>query len=163
MDIDLSKYSGMIHLALGGGICFFTMYVLVSVSTMGLRLILHYFNSLGLLAFTESMNATSLFILGTAYIPSGFFGGLYTGYKIKENLRITFLFPALIGSAGLVILRFLSGYTSFSILNLQQEFLIPILGNVVGSYLGGYAMNWEIEEIEKTTGTIEFDMSQVEP
>jgi len=160
MSEYLSRYSYLVHIALGGMICLFTVYIFLSISPIGIRMLLFHLGWLGLLAFSEGTNAMLLLVLATAYLPSGFCGGLYTGYKIKENLRIIFVLPALIGLTGLIALRFFSGTFNLSYLNIQNEVLIPLLGNVVGAYLGVYTMNWRTEEA-RPSETLELDLSQV--
>jgi len=158
---SLGRYGDLLHIAFGGGICLAAMYFLISLVPAGIRILLFNIGYAGLLAFTEATNAMVLLMLGTVYLPSGFLGGLYTGYKINENIKIILLFPAMIGFAGLIALRFFTGYLNLSIINLQNEIFIPILGNVVGAYLGGYTMNWEMEETVKLSETIELDSSQI--
>mgnify|MGYP001118821641 CR=1 FL=1 len=160
MRFDSSMYSVLLHMALGGAICLFTMYILLSISPLGIEMILFNLGCFGLVAFSESVNALSLFLLGTTYLPSGFLGGLYTGYKIKENLTIILVIPALIGVLGLIALRFFTGYINLSSFNFQNEVFIPFLGGVIGVFLGGYAMNWETEEAESSEA-IELDPSQI--
>lgn len=155
------EYRSLLHIAIGGGISFGATYFLLSIVPVGVRLLLFSLGYVGLLAFTEAGSAMSLFTFGTVFLPSGFFGGLYTGSKIKENLRIILVFPALIGFIGLIALRYFTGYINLSAIDPQNDFLIPILGNVVGSYLGGYAVNWEFEETARPSETIELDLSQV--
>jgi len=146
-SIDSSRYGDLIHIALGGAICLFAMYILALIVPITVQMILFSLGCLGLLSLKETVNAMLLLLFGTAYLPSGFTGGLYIGYKIKKNLRIILIFPALIGFIGMITLRFFTGYLDFSRLNLQQEILIPLLGNILGTYLGGYTINWEKEEV----------------
>jgi len=133
----------LIHVSIGGVICLFVMYITLAVSSWGIKELLYYLNCLGLLVFSEAAGAISLFLFGVSYLPSGFFGGLYVGYRLKENLKIDLAFPGLIGVTVLVVLQFLSGNLNFLNLKFERDILIPLLGNVTGAYFGGYAINWE--------------------
>jgi len=155
--------SKFFHILVGGVFALFMMYMLLFISFTGIQMILFNIGSFGLLTFNETTNAVYLLTLGIAYLPGGFLGGLYTGYRVKENLKIILLYPALIGSAGLFALEFFTGYITISSVNLQNEILVPLLGAVAGSYLGGYTMNWKEEETAEPSETVEFDAPQVKP
>jgi len=148
MNIDFSKYSRAINIALGGTICLLANNIFLSTSQVAIRVLFLRFDCLGLLIFSEVRTAISLFILGTVYLTSGFCCGLYIGFKIKETLRIVAAFPALIGFGGSLILRVSPGNADFSILNIVEEILMPLLANIAGSYLGGYTVANSQQEVE---------------
>jgi len=96
-------------------------------------------------------------------LPSGFLGGLYTGYKIKERLKINLVFPSiialLISAIYTTVILFISGYIGslqfFPILlgyyfGLSADYLMgiiaPFLVMTTGVYLGGYTVSWKVEE-----------------
>jgi len=119
--------------------------------------ILIYFGVIGVVMFQEQFAlARGMVMLGTVYLPGGFFGGLYTGYKVEEGLRTILAVPGAIGFVVLTILTYLLGQFDPSSIDFAYRLLFPSLGNIVGSYLGGYAMNWpteeeETEEVDKLT------------
>ena len=143
---NLSKHGNLLHIALGGAICFLAIVVLRSLMYVAVLMLLFNFNCLGLLSFENGRNAIILFMLGTVYLPSGFSGGLYVAYKIKKNPKINLLIPAIIGTIIFAVLQFFTVYKSLSSFNFQNEVIIPLIGNVIGAYLGGYTLNWKTEE-----------------
>lgn len=159
--MDLSKYENWLHVGVGGVICFMSVYFLPGISQIVVRMLLYRFNSIGLLTYDEIKYALSLISFGLAYLPSGFLGGLYTGYKIKENLRVILLIPPLIGFVGLMIVNYFMGRLLMD-LSVALVVAMTLCGQVMGSYLGGYTMNWEKEEEEKSE-TLRFDLSEVKP
>ncbi len=148
MNLHFPRFGKEIHIVIGGAICFLAINVFLSTSQVAIRFLLFRFNCLGLLVFSEVTTALSILMLATAYLPSGFCGGLYTGYKIKENLRIILIFPALIGFAGLLILRIPSGYGDLSNLNIVGEIFMPLSASIAGSYVGGYTISPKEEKTD---------------
>ncbi len=144
---QLPKIRELVHIVIGGAICLFIIYILLSVSVVENLFMIS--GSLGILIFQETLNALEIITFGIVYLPSGFLGGIYTGYQISENLRIILLFPGMIGFVILTLLKYFSGNINPSDINLMGDILIPLLGSVIGSFLGGYTINWESEE-EKT-------------
>jgi len=155
----------LLHITLGSLICFLVTFLILMfgifwsvISSILIRL-----NCVGLLAFNEVNDyAIPLLQFVIAYLPSGFCGGLYTGSKIKENLRMVLTLLPLIALAILtasIFIQFQITYGMIPSVNVQS-ILLPLIGYVIGSYLGGYSMNWEIEEGE-SSGLIEVDASQV--
>jgi len=139
-------YNKYIHMALGGAICLLVTYILLIISTQGLQTLFLSFNCLGLLVFEEVTLAVSIINFGITYLPGGFCGGLYTGYRIKENLRIMLLFPGIIGFVAFILLRYFTGYLTLSNLSIEKEILVPLAGHIIGVYLGGYTINWKKKE-----------------
>jgi len=135
------------------------MFFLLSFVPVLVRMTLVNFNSLGLLSFAEvGSEAMALLSLGIIYLPSGFLGGLYTGYRIDENPKFPLIISGLIGSAVLIILKYFTGYLDVSNLSIfVYEFAFPLLGNVVGTYLGGYTMQWDTGKAETISEGINFE------
>ena len=159
VDIDLSRLLSRLlsrfrentPIIFGGMICFLMAFFLLSGSPpiwlFIIYKLLQAVGAYGLLAFYKEVEpALILFMIAIVYLPSGFLGGLYTGYKTKENLKIVLLYPSLIGFAILLILQLYFGVLDLSSPNLGRDILVPLVGSIVGSYLGGYAVNWEKEE-----------------
>jgi hypothetical protein len=157
---QLPQIGELVHIVIGGAICLFVAYVLLSNSVVENLFIIS--GSLGVLVFQEAINALDIITFGVVYLPSGFLGGLYTGYKIKENLRVILLFPGIIGFVILTLLKIFSGNMNPSNIKLMGDIFISLLGSVIGSYLGGYTMNWETEE-EKTEETGKIQLRQLPP
>jgi hypothetical protein len=138
------------HIAIGGAICFFVMFLLSGFAYPGLEQTLIYFGVIGVVIFEESYTfAVAIFLFGVIYLTAGFCGGLYTGYNIEENLKTVLVIPGIIGFAAFTFLLYLSGNLVPSTTSLISNVFLPLLGNVIGSYLGGYAMNWPSEEEEE--------------
>jgi len=147
ININLSsKTPQLTHILLGGAICFLASYILLSSSQFIIHMIFFSLGLTGLLAFKEIEPALFMFVLALVYLPSGFFSGLYTGYKIKENLKIILIFPPIIGLTALIFLRVFSGVLVLSPEDLGRDIIIPLLAGVISSYLGGYSINWKKED-----------------
>ncbi|MEM1515825.1 MAG: hypothetical protein QXL85_08315 [Candidatus Bathyarchaeia archaeon] len=133
-----------------GAVIFFDM-ILFSVTNW----IYMSMGIMGLSAYDETAIAYYIIKLGTVYLTSGFLGGLYAGYKIRERLKMTMAFPAIVGSLLLllvVVVQFSLGYRPLSELDflwLIRNIIVPFLMSLFGSYLGGYTVNWEVEEKPK--------------
>jgi len=158
LNFDLSEKMDFIHAALGGGICFFVMFLLSDLAQVALERLLIFFGVVGVVVFEQQFLLARLVIMfGVVYLTSGFCGGLYTGYNVKENLKIIFAIPGIIGFIGLTILTYFLGYVDLSTIDFTSEIFLPLLGSMLGAYLGGYTMNWPSEgeetseEIEKLT------------
>jgi len=124
-----------------------------SIPLIGIQTLLFNLNCMGLLSFNEVKYGITLLTLATAYLPSGFFGGLYTGYRIKDSLRSILIFPALVGFTVFIVFLLLFGYGDFLNLLLQEDILIALLGIVAGSYFGGYTINWKRGEVDESPET----------
>jgi len=151
MDLSKIDYWKLIHILIGGltylvGVFFLEMLVRL-VADWIFRTTAIY----GVLAYEEAQNAYYIIRLGTIYLPSGFFGGLYTGYKIKEKLKLIMMFPSITGFLLVLIIQYFLGYMtliiSASLLNLAKIIAIPFIVSLSGSYLGGYTINWQVEEV----------------
>ncbi|MEM2110276.1 MAG: hypothetical protein QXX08_00140 [Candidatus Bathyarchaeia archaeon] len=140
---DFSKFGFLLHTIIGGLACLLTSTILYVVLQGGVAF-LAALDSLGLLVFDESIYALQLLLFGLVFLPSGFIGGLYTGHKVKENLYIILVLPGLIS---FILFIFL-----FNV-DLIGGIMIQLSGNILGSYLGGYTMNWppkkDVEENRK--------------
>lgn len=151
MDIDLSRLLSILResfpIISGGVICFLAAFTLLSMWQWILSRLLLALGCFGLLSFVEEVRpAVVALLMVVIHLPSGFLGGLYTGYKIKENLRIILIYPSVIGVAALAIVQLYFHAIDLSFEGLGREVFLPLLGNIAGSYLGGYTMNWESEE-----------------
>lgn len=155
----------LLHLSIGGLLCFLTLLTLkeFELIQMFIDWLLKSLNCLGALIFEEAQLGQKLVSLGLIHLPSGFLGGLYTGYKVKEKLEVNLIFPSvivlLISAIRTVVILYISGYISspqfFSIIlgyyfGLGDDYLmgviIPFLVMTAGVYLGGYTVNWQVEE-----------------
>jgi len=147
----------LVHIAIGGGICLGMTVLLISIiigseSTPGLlQQLLFKLGMSGVTFFIDYYQiAQELFIFGLVYLTSGFCGGIYAGYNAFTNLKGTLFIPAIISTVGFVLLAiFVANYS------ITPEFLglilLQLAGNTLGSYLGGYAINWRyLHEEEKT-------------
>ncbi|MEM1543525.1 MAG: hypothetical protein QW825_00130 [Candidatus Bathyarchaeia archaeon] len=155
----------LLHLSVGGLLCFLILFILKDSGLMQIIIdwSLRSLNSLGALIFEEAQLGQKLINLGLVYLPSGFIGGLYTGYKIKERLEVNLIFPSvivlLISAIRSLVTLYIYGYISspqfLPILlgyyfGLGSDYLmgiiIPFLVMTTGVYLGGYTLNWRVEE-----------------
>jgi len=145
--LELPDKWSLVHTAIGGGICFIVMFVISDLAQGVMERILIYFGVIGVIVFQEQFAlARSIVLFGAVYLPGGFFGGLYTGYKVEEGLRTILAAPGVIGFAILTILTYFLGQFDPSSPDFTYRLLFALLGNIIGSYLGGYAMNWPAEE-----------------
>ncbi|RJS79863.1 helix-hairpin-helix domain-containing protein [Candidatus Bathyarchaeota archaeon] len=149
-----------LHIALGSTIYFLTALLLRTFLFRGLYILFEYFNCVGVGAFNEALLAITLITLGAVYIPSGFCGGLYTGHKVKENLKVILIFPAIVGSVILLIILnvffgYIITYQSWIEYEVNIPVFMPVLGSMVGTYLGGYTMNWKRLMIERGAKPLE--------
>ena len=139
----------IIHTLAGGGISFLSIFFTESIFWLLMDYMLRTLGIYGVLAYQEGQEAFFLIKLGSVYLLSGFLGGLYVGYKIKEGLETLMIFPAIICFLGVVVLQFLTGM-AFPTANFTDYFIrvivIPLFVLIIGSYLGGYTLNWHVEE-----------------
>jgi len=158
MNLGEIDYQKLIHIIIGGLIYLLGVLLLDALVQSIAYWIFRNTGIGGVLAYEEAQNAYYIIILGATYLSSGFLGGLYTGYKIKEKLKLIMMFPSIIGFPLTFIPYYFFGYqvTLFSYLtpaglaslsNLTKIIIIPMLISLSGSYLGGYTINWEIEEV----------------
>ncbi|MBS7624106.1 hypothetical protein KEJ29_00810 [Candidatus Bathyarchaeota archaeon] len=151
----------LVHLLIGGLLCSVALFFLKNLIIIDL--LLKSLNCLGALIFEEAQIGKKIISFGLIHLPSGFLGGLYTGYKIKERLKINLVFPSiialLISAIYTTVILFISGYTGslqfFPILlgyyfGLSADYLMgiiaPFLVMTTGVYLGGYTVSWKVEE-----------------
>ena len=148
----------LIHAAIGGGVCFLLMFLLTELAQIGLQQILINLGMIGVMVFKEPFQiARLIFVFGIAHLTSGFCGGLYTGYKVLENMKIILLIPGVIGTVGFVLLLLIMGRLGTPDADYIGYVLLPFIGSVTGSYLGGYAINWSVEEEEQSFEDLTFD------
>ena len=151
MDLSKIDYWKLIHILIGGLTYLVSVLFLEMLVQSTTDWIFRTIGIYGVLAYEEAQNAYYIIKLGTIYLSSGFFGGLYTGYKVKEKLKLIMIFPGIIGFLLVLTLQYFSGYLTLMILtplsNLAKIIIIPTLISLSGSYLGGYTMNWQVEEV----------------
>jgi hypothetical protein len=149
---DLPEKWDLVHAAIGGGICFIIL-LLGSDFAQGIHeQVLVFFNIIGVMFYQEQYGlARSIIMFGSLYLLSGFCGGIYAGYKVENGLSVILAIPGLIGFTTLALLSFFLGQFDVSGLNILNLFLIPLLGDVIGSYLGGYAISWPSREEKEET------------
>ncbi|MEM5872051.1 MAG: hypothetical protein QW051_04215 [Candidatus Aenigmatarchaeota archaeon] len=141
----------IVHTAIGGAICFGITVLVLDIVYNGLPYLLYNLNMAGVTFFAENyMIARALFTFGLVYLTSGFCGGVYTGYNVYANLKILLVIPALISTIGYILLMILvANYP------ITSEFVIMVvlqfIGNTIGSFLGGYAINWKFLTEESNT------------
>jgi hypothetical protein len=156
---NLPERTDLIHAAIGGGICFIIMFLILDI-TRGLAMQgLVYFGVVGVVAFREQFSlALGLILFGAGYLPAGFIGGLYTGYQTEENQKVLLAIPGAIGFIAINILTVLLGNVNVASTEFASTILWSLVGNVAGAYLGGYAINWPSEEEEESPGkfSVEF-------
>lgn len=134
----------ILHMLIGGFICFTLLFLLKYLGLVWVftEWILKSSNSLGVLIFERAQTGYYMISLGLTYLPSGFLGGLYFGRKIEEKMKIYLAFPSIIGFTLSLLLEYY--------LKLSPDYLrgliIPFLTLAAGSYLGGYTINWRVEE-----------------
>jgi len=140
----------LLHAAIGGGICFLTMAVLVDIGQIALEQILSTLGIAGVMVFHDQiLIAKAIFTFGLIFLTSGFLGGLYVGYQTDENLRTILAIPGVIGFVALTVLIAVLGNPSVFYSDILGRIVFPLFGNIVGSYLGGYTLNWSTEEEEE--------------
>ena len=148
---DSANITIPIHLSIGAAIIFFMIYILSGVLHASLSEIVAFLGYGGVMILDETTSAIQVLLFGVVYLPSGFLGGLYTGFRLNQDeMRVNlFTHQALLGVAGFSILflaRLILGFLSPSVVDYVTDILLPLSGCVLGGYLGGYAMNWPSEE-----------------
>lgn len=146
----------IMHTAIGGGICFLLMFVLTSIINIiefGFYQILKYFGILGIVIFESYSIIRLAMILVPVYFISGFAGGLYTGYFAeREDINIKLTITGSIGFIGFLLLVLIFGNLNLLTSKYLEMLVLPVLGNIVGAYLGGYTIKKPSEggeEVEK--------------
>lgn len=152
MKIDGINREKIIHVLAGGGISLVSIFFAEAILWLVMDFLLRTFGIYGILVYWETQEAFFLFRLGSVYFLSGFVGGLYVGYKIKEGLETIMIFPAIICILGIALLQSFTGYIGMAISTGRfssyfiRDLLIPLSVLIAGSYLGGYTLNWHVEE-----------------
>jgi len=133
---------------IGGGICFLAAFVLPSLMESLLQQLLIYQGIAGVIAFDSFKTAKTLILFGAAYLPCGFLGGLYTGYKSKEVSSLLLFITSAVGIVSFTLLLFFWG--GLGSLTYYNEVLISaLIGNLVGVHLGGYTMKRPLKKEEE--------------
>jgi hypothetical protein len=134
----------LVHILIGGGISFGITVLLIDIVQNLLQQILYNLGMAGVVFFIDYYQfARGLYVFGLVYLTSGFSGGLYTGYNVYINLKKTLFFPAVISTVGFILLAtILANYP------ITPQFtglmVLQFAGSLLGSYLGGYAINWTL-------------------
>lgn len=160
MDLSKIDYWKLIHILIGGLTYFVSVFFLEMLLHLAMDWIFRTTAIYGVLAYEEAQNAYYIIRLGSVYLPSGFFGGLYTGYKVKERLKLIIIFPSTAGFLFFFVLQFFLGYIGSAVLtflNLAKLIVIPLIVSIFGSYLGGYTINWEVKEVEEEQLSLIFE------
>jgi len=161
LESSLPQKSDLIHAVLGGAICFFAVFLVSSMASGILLQILVFLGWTGVMTYQDQfLLAAGLILFGTVYLVGGFCGGLYTGYKVKENLKVILAVPGLIGFTISTVIAYFFGHIDFSFIGMIYGFYLPLLGNLVGAYLGGYAMNWPSEEEKEEAGKLTLELQK---
>lgn len=152
MKINEISREKIIHILVGGGLCFIALFVIEALVLSIMDLILRALGIYGVMAYQEGRDAFFLIRLGAVYLTSGFLGGLYTGYRIKESLKKILVFPAIVCFLGIIVLQLITGYMSLIFSTATyfiKSIVMPLSILIAGSYLGGYTLNWHVEEKPK--------------
>ena len=145
----------LVHTAIGGAICFGITLLVLDIVYNGLPYLLHSWGMAGVTFFMDYyLIARALFIFGLVYVTSGFCGGVYTGYNVYTNLKEFLFIPAIISAIGyIIVIMVIANYP------ITSEFIslviLQFFGNTLGSFIGGYAINWKYLKEEPGTETSE--------
>lgn len=132
----------LVHIAIAGTIGFGITIFLLDMVQNGFMQMLFNLNMGGVVFFIDNYQvARNLFIFGLVYLTGGFCSGIYFGYNIYPNLKKTLFIPALISTVGFLLLVTIIDKYPIT-LGLVGLLTIQLTGNTIGSYLGGYAINW---------------------
>jgi hypothetical protein len=148
---ESEKVMKFVHILLGGAIGFFLIYMIMNFSLIIFDRGLDYFNALGIQIFNETRYALLLFMFGLSYLPGGFLGGIYTSYQLrdflekKSELKYYLILPGVIAFLILIVVRFVFGYLDFTTLLIPDDIIVPLIGSLIGVYLGGFSLNWPDE------------------
>ena len=131
-----------VHILIGGAISFGITVFLIDIVQNLLQQILVDQGMAGVMFFVDYYQfARGFFIFGLVYLTSGFSGGLYTGYNVYIKLKKTLFAIPIISTVGFIMLAtLLANYA------VTAQFIglmvMQFAGTLLGSYLGGYAINW---------------------
>ena len=140
--IDWSKFGFLFHVTLAGVASLFLSAILYSVVQGGVEALLTGAGNLGVLIFEDAAAALQIMVFGLVFLPSGMAGGIYIGYKVKDNPRVIYALPGITGFVLFSVLSLFSGGINLYNLDIVKSILVPFSGNIIGSYMGGYTMNW---------------------
>jgi len=151
LSTDSANIMILIHMSIGAAIIFVMIYILSNVLHTSLSEIVTFLGYGGVMILDETTSAIQVLLLGVVYLPSGFLGGLYIGYRLNQReTRVKLLthlaLPSLAGFSILFLARFILGFLNLSVVDYATDILLPLSGCVIGGCLGGYAMNWPSEE-----------------
>jgi len=156
---DAPTKKDILHSVVGGFICFLITIVLFSFMDIILKQILISLGVSGVVAFTTFAIAKAAIVFALVYLVCGFIGGLYTGYFVEKGLRITLLITGGVGFVSFLVLLYFFGRVTLNIGYYYLEMIIlPLLGNIIGAYLGGYTISWQSEGEEVEEEGIRLDL-----
>jgi len=147
----------LVHIAIGGAICFGITILGFDTLYNGFLNILYSLGMTGVTFFMDYYQIVlvrALFVFGLIYLTSGFCGGVYTGYNVYANLKMLLVVPAIISTVGyILVITLIANYP------ITFEFIILVvfqfIGNTLGSFLGGYAIDWKYLKEEPSVETSE--------
>lgn len=147
MSNTLTK-KDILHSALGGGICFLGTLFLSSLVNLLIQRMLMALGILTVSVFENFVIAKSAMAFALIYLISGFLGGLYTGYSVENNMKITLSITGGIGFIGFMVMLIFYGELNLN-MNYFEMIILPLLGDLIGAYLGGYTIRWPSESEEE--------------
>ncbi len=160
---DEESYERMdfVHILLGGTIAFGITVLLIDIAQNLLQQTLVEQGMAGTMFYVDNFQfARGFFILGLVYLPSGFVGGIYTGYNVTIKLKITLLIPTIISTLGFFLLATLLANYAIT-LQFLGLIVLQFVGTLIGLYLGGYAINWNLlHEKKETPGKLTLNVSK---
>ncbi len=144
----------ILHLAIGSAICFGLTILLLNLVFNQLPYILYNLGVAGVIFFKDNyIIARALFTFGTVYLTTGFCAGVYAGYNLYANLKLLLFIPAIISTVGYILLILLLGDYSLITSEFVGLSILQFVGNSLGSFLGGYAINWNYLKTETNRRT----------
>ncbi|RLI12814.1 hypothetical protein DRO35_02080 [Candidatus Bathyarchaeota archaeon] len=142
---DLPTKKDIINSLIGGALCFLSAIFLSSFVDILLGQILQYFGISGVIIFRSFYIAKAIIFFALVHLICGFIGGVYTGYTVKSRIKIAYFITGQLGFIGfLVFTTFLSKVDFMSYY--FEVIVLPLLGNLLGAYLGGYTIHWKSKE-----------------
>ena len=149
----------IVHSAVGGGICFLGTILLSSLVNILIQRILIALGILTVTVFENFVIAKAAISFALIYLICGFLGGLYTGYFVENNLKILLPLTGGIGFTGFTVVLIFYGGLDLTV-NFLEMIILPLLGDIIGAYLGGYTISWPSEGEEEVDEEISLNLEQ---
>jgi len=140
---DLPTKRDIANSLVGGTLCFLSAVFLSSFVDLLLEQILLYFGISGVTAFESFSIAKAIIFFALVHLICGFISGLYTGYVTEKGVKITLFITGQIGFIGFFIYMTLLSKIYFVSHYYLEVISLPLLGNILGAYLGGYTIRWK--------------------